>query len=305
MPKKFYRSSIRNGQKLPYSVNRAIMGTLTLYEMFDKFMSYKRSEGLTPLTIEDYIHFRYLDQFIGGDLKNEEVCTDVFMDYTGYLLHEKKLKPTTVNVRIRTLRAFLRHCYIEGWIEEPIHETFKPVKTGEIPIQTFTLDEVKRLLDTPDDIRFVGFRDKVIMMILLDTMVRVSELSKIRRQDVDLKGGEIVLQPHITKTKRNRSVPLSNNTIKILTEYLYETEEFQEETLFVTYDGQPLNTGTIRKQLHFYGEIAGIKDKRVSPHIFRHTGAVLYILNGGDPFSLQRILGHTDMSMVRRYEQNR
>ncbi|TCP54435.1 phage integrase family protein [Tumebacillus sp. BK434] len=52
-----------------------------------------------------------------------------------------------------------------------------------------------------------------------------------------------------------------------------------------------------------YGELAGIRNKRVSPHTFRHTGALFYILNGGDPFSLQKILGHTDMSMVRKYIQ--
>ena len=53
------------------------------------------------------------------------------------MLNDKGLAPTTANVRIRTMRAFLRHCYQEDWIEEPIHERFKPVKTLENEIQAF------------------------------------------------------------------------------------------------------------------------------------------------------------------------
>lgn len=64
-----------------------------------------------------------------------------------------------------------------------------------------------------------------------------------------------------------------------------------------------MSANSFRKRLSEYGDMAGIKNKRVSPHTLRHTGALLYILNGGDPFSLQKILGHTDMQMVRRYIQ--
>jgi integrase/recombinase XerD len=55
--------------------------------------------------------------------------------------------------------------------------------------------------------------------------------------------------------------------------------------------------------LQDYGRKAGVTNKRVSPHTFRHTGALFYIMNGGDPFSLQKILGHSDLTMVRRYVQ--
>ena len=87
------------------------------------------------------------------------------------------------------MRAFLRHCYQEGWIEEPIHERFKPVKTPEDEIQAFTPAEVKALLNQIDDSRFVGFRDKVMIYVLLDTMVRISELLNMKRSNVDLKSG--------------------------------------------------------------------------------------------------------------------
>lgn len=118
-----------------------------------------------------------------------------------------------------------------------------------------------------------------------------------------MKEGSIKLEAHETKTRRSRTVPLSSKTAKLLSDYMKETEEFGAETLFVTYDGRPMIAASWRDRLSDYGDMAGIKNKRVSPHTFRHTGALFYILNGGDPFSLQKILGHSDMSMVRKYIQ--
>jgi integrase/recombinase XerD len=99
-----------------------------------------------------------------------------------------------------------------------------PIKTHEDEIQSFTRAEIKALLNQIDDSRFVGFRDKVIINVLLDTMVRISELLTMRRSNEDLKSGYIKLEPHETKTKRSRSVPISTKTIKLLEEYMSESE---------------------------------------------------------------------------------
>jgi integrase/recombinase XerD len=277
---------------------------MTLFEMFERFMNYKQTEGLAKPTIQGYYeHFHYLNDYLGRDIPNEEVTVELFRDYIGYMIHDQGLKPTTVNVRIRTNRAFLRYCFQEGWIDIPIHEKFKPIKTSEDEIQAFTPAEVKALLNQIDDSRFVGFRDKVMIYVLLDTMVRISELLNMKRCNVDLKSGYIKLEPHETKTKRTRSVPISTKTIKLIEEYMRESEDFGSEFLFVTYDGRDILSNTWRRRLTELGEMAVIQNKRVSPHTFRHTGALFYIMNGGDPFSLQKILGHSDMSMVRKYIQ--
>jgi integrase/recombinase XerD len=267
-------------------------------------MVYKETEGLTKRTLNDYhVHFKCLLDYTGEDLTKEEINLDLFRGYIGFMLHDKSLSPVTANVRIRTMRAFLRHCYLEGWIEEPIHERFKPVKTQEDTLESFTPSEVNDLINTIDDSTFRGFRDLVMVFLLLDTMVRCSELIQIRRENVDLSSGLIQLEAPDTKTKKARLVPLSTRTIKILKEYLEESEEFNSEVLFVTYDGLPLSDNTVRKNLQEWGKKANITSKRVSPHTFRHTGALFYVLNGGDPFSLQKILGHSNMSMVRKYIQ--
>lgn len=285
-------------------VVRNVTNELTLFEMFDRFMTVKKTEGLSVRTISDYYNnFSYFKKYLEEDLAAEEITIDVFRGFVGYMLHELELSPVTANVRIRTMRAFIRFCYSEGYIDIPIHENFRPVKTPEDTLESLTTSEIKKLLSVIDDDLYTGFRDKIIILVLLDTMVRISELVAIKRCNVDLKCGFIKLEAVETKSRKSRSVPLSTKTIKLLTEYIKETEDFEAEHLFLTYDGRQINPSTIRIILRDYGREAGITNKRVSPHTFRHTGALLYIMNGGDPFSLQKILGHSHMNMVRKYIQ--
>jgi integrase/recombinase XerD len=282
----------------------AVLDKLTLVEMFERFMVQKRTEGLAARTVEEYqVHFGYLMDYLEQDLANEEITADVMRGYIDWMLNDRGLSPVTVNVRIRTMRAFLRHSFLEGYLKVPVHEKIKTLKTEEDTLQSFTTSEIKVLLDVIDTSTFAGFRDYVMVCTLLDTMVRISELLAIKRSNVNLKEGTIKLEAHATKTRRARMVPISSKTAKLLDEYMKESEEFGEELLFLSYDGRPILANSWRRRLSEYGELAGIDQKRVSPHTFRHTGALFYILNGGDPFSLQRILGHSDMSMVRKYIQ--
>lgn len=281
-----------------------VLDELTLEEMFNKFMIFKKTEGLAPRTIKEYyIHFEYIKEFLGADKTNRNISIEDFQEYVGFMLHEKELGPMTVNIRIRTMRAFIRFCFKKGFINEPIHEDFKPIKAPEDTLESFTPDEIKRLFSVIDEELYTGFRDKVIIFVLLDTLVRISELVAMKRGNVDFNAGVIKLEAMGTKTRKAREVPISTKTAKLLKEYMKETEDFYDDHLFLTYDGRPINHATIRLNLKDYGKKAGIKNKRVSPHTFRHTGALFYIMNGGDPFSLQKILGHSDMSMTRKYIQ--
>jgi integrase/recombinase XerD len=218
------------------------------------------------------------------------------------MLEERELSPVTVNVRIRPLKTLLRFAYKKGYIQTPVFEDIKLLKTPQDTIESLTPLEIKKIFSQLDDRYYSGFRDKCLLYTLLDTMVRISELLAIKRENVNLKEGLIKLEAHETKTKRARTVPISNKTTLLLREYMAETEDFGHELLFLTYYGNGLSDNTVRKQLQGYADKSGIT-KRVSPHTWRHSGALLYIKKGGDPFSLQKILGHTDMSMVRKYIQ--
>lgn len=294
--------NVRKGRRL--NASQKVNLDLTLVEMFERFLVSKRAEALASRTLEDYeTHFGYFYEYIEGDIKADDITANLMREYLAYMIHDRGLKPMTVNLRIRTLRAFMRFCYTEGYIPEPVHEKFKPVKVPEDTIQALTPSEMKVLLSVIDESFYAGYRNKVMIYALLDTMVRISELLAAKRENVDLKAGSIYLEADITKNRKARIVPLSSQTIKLIAQYLEETSDFQSEYLFLTNDGRQLSANTFRRDMQEYGDKALIKNKRVSPHTLRHTGALFYIMNGGDPFSLQKILGHSDMSMVRKYIQ--
>ncbi|WP_260631356.1 site-specific integrase [Neobacillus niacini] len=278
---------------------------LSMTEMFEEFMLIKKGEGLAKRTItEHYNNFGYFKDYINRELLADEMTTELFMGWITFMRDEMDYTPGTINIRVRTMRAFLRYCYEDkAWISEPIHKRFKPIKAPIDVVEAFTVEEYRRLIAAIDDESYVGFRTKVITFVLLDTMVRVCELVDIKRQNIDFKTMSIRLEAADTKTRVGRVVPISARTAKLLSEYMKETEDFGNEYVFLTYEGEKIGEATVRDNLRVYGQVAKITNKRVSPHTLRHTGALFYILNGGDPFSLQRILGHSHMNMVRRYVQ--
>ncbi len=78
-------------------------------------------------------------------------------------------------------------------------------------------------------------------------------------------------------------------------------EDLLTDALFITLDDTPLTTRQIQERIKYYGDKAGIKNVRCSPHTFRHTFAKLAIKNGADIFTLQEILGHESVQMVKKY----
>lgn len=296
---------MRKGLQRRYKRESAVNNPLTMTEMFEEYMLVKKGEGLAKRTIsEHYTNYGYLIDFLQGELTAEEMTTEVFVEWITHMIEEKDYAPGTVNIRVRTVRSFLRYAYEEkDWIDEPIHRRFKPIKAPMDVVESLTTDEFRGLIGAMDDNTYTGFRTKVATFVLLDTMIRVCELVDIKRQNVDFKTMSIRLEAVDTKSRVGRNVPISNRTAKLLSEYMRETEEFGSDYVFLTYEGESISESTIRDNLRVAGQIAKIKNKRVSPHTLRHTGALFYILNGGDPFSLQRILGHSHMNMVRRYVQ--
>jgi integrase/recombinase XerD len=274
-------------------------------DMFDEFILVKKGEGLAKRTISEHRkHYEYFMNYIGRELTADEMTTELFVGWITWMLEEMDYAPATVNIRVRSIRAFLRYAYEDKmWIDEPIHKRFKPIKAPVDVVESLTPEEFRRLIGAIDDDTYTGFRTKVIAFVLLDTMVRVCELVDIKRQNVDFKTLSIRLEAADTKTRVGRYVPISSRTAKLLSEYMRETEDFGNEYVFLTYEGEPISEATIRDNLRVAGQVAKINNKRVSPHTLRHTGALFYILNGGDPFSLQKILGHSHMNMVRRYVQ--
>jgi len=211
----------------------------------------------------------------------------------------KKYALNTINCRIKSIRRFFTFLNSEGWIEGNPTAGLKTRHGHRPTIHSLSKDQVVLLLDQPIKTIFTGFRDYAMMYLLLDTGLRVGELVRLKLSQVDMKQG--YLQQVIGKGRKPRDIPFCNEVRKVLQKYLKARGELADETLFVTLDGSYMHVRTFQENLKEYGRKAGIENVRVSPHTLRHTFAKLYILNGGDPYSLQDILGHSSQDMVKNY----
>jgi len=211
----------------------------------------------------------------------------------------------TVNNIIRNMRIFYNWAVSEKLIDHNPAAHVGYQTEDEESFDVFTDEEVKALLDAPNKRIYTGFRDYVMMLVLVDTGVRVGELTALKRGDVDLVYRQIVLPAEITKTRRARVVPISTTTSKALGELfdMIGADDSQpDEHIFLTQFGERYYGDTFAKMLKKYAKKSGYPIKaRVSPHTFRHYFAVKFLRNGGDPFALMKILGHTDMAMTQRY----
>lgn len=266
-----------------------------------EFLRHERVKGRKPRTLD--LHRESL-QATKADLERlglstvpvEVTASDIERVLEN--LMDRGRTTRTINLRIQSLRQFFAFLEKQGWvINNPTVELTKQREERRIP-RTLTDSDVTKLLRQQDQTSFTGLRDHVILLVWLDTGLRVSETVNLNVDDVDLDAGTLLVRQ--AKDGEQRQAYLSPPTIHWLRMYLAERGSIPGlEALFVSRDNRRMTTRGMQQNLRRHCERAGIT--RVTPHGIRHTFARCYILAGGDVFSLQRLLGHSDMEMVRRY----
>ena len=169
-------------------------------------------------------------------------------------------------------------------------------------IPTFTNSQIQQLLNVIDTSTAEGYRDYSIILTLLDTGMRVSELCTLKLDNVWLEDGMLKV---LGKGNKERLIPIGKQVQRALWRYINrcrpEPANVNRDLLFLTKDGRPLTKDRVEKVMVRYANKVGLAGVRCSPHTLRHTAAVRFLRNGGDVFSLQRMLGHTSLEMTRRY----
>ena len=219
-------------------------------------------------------------------------------NFVFYMFEDMGLMSNTINGRVRSVRALLKFLHREGHISKDFGADIPMIKGEKVIIETFSEEQIEELLRQPNRHTFTGSRDYTLMLLLLETGIRISECVKIDLPDVHLKEGQIRIHG---KGAKQRMVPFQGKFRRALLRYLEVRGLAESDALFVTIDGTRISKRYVQELIQNYGEMAHIGDVRVSPHTFRHTMAKYYILAGGDIFSLQKILGHSTLEMVRRY----
>lgn len=317
----------RKGRKLVKHKRMTTVVERASYELDDAFQLFynvKRASGMRERTLADYkAHWRYFREWVDENhsgIKLDEITSSIAWKYYIYMANGRTkyegvegrelvgqaLSPTTVAIRLRTLRTMFNFWSSERMIDVNPLANLKPPKEDEEEIQAFTDDQVRQLLETPDTRSFAGFRDKVLMLLLADSGLRIQEALSLKLEHLDVKSRCIHLSAAMNKNRKPRVVPISVEVIRSLLELITENKAFfgHADYIFLSAYGDKLTADTVRKRFTRYGALAGISDSvRVSPHTFRHYFCKMYLLNGGDLFSLQRIVGHADISTTRKYVQ--
>lgn len=215
-----------------------------------------------------------------------------------YWKRENNLSPTTINHRIRSLRQMYAFLSTQGVINNLPTNNISKLKAPTVIIQPFDEAELKQLFAMPDKSTFVGYRDYCIMLVLLDTGLRLIELENIHLSSIDFDHNKILV---MGKGAKEREVPFQATTKQYLLRYIRLRGSEDHDYLWINQLGGKLNRKTIQERLQIYGQKAKLNRVRVSPHTFRHTCAKMYLLSGGDILSLQKLLGHSSLDMVRHY----
>lgn len=179
----------------------------------------------------------------------------------------------TVNGRIRTCKVFFRYLYEEGIIPHNIADQFDLIIAEKKMIQTLTKEQAVRLLNQPDCETFSGLRDYTIILLLLETGMRISDCINLELDDINLKEQEIRIR--LGKGRKARRVPIQKTCVKALKKYLEERGDTDTKALFVNIDSGPINKRTVQENIQKYGKMAQFTGARVSPHTFRRSTGTL------------------------------
>jgi integrase/recombinase XerD len=200
------------------------------------------------------------------------------------------------------VRTFFRFLIQEGSLETNPVEDFESPRIARVLPDTLTIKEVERLLDQPDPGSPLGIRDRAMLEILYATGMRVSELVHLPMNQLNLEGGFVILYG---KGSKERVVPLSREALSRILFYLKAArgsfiKKKESPFLFVDRSGTKMSRQVFWRRLKEYGRKAGIQ-KRITPHLLRHSFATHLLERGADLRSVQMMLGHEDISTTQIY----
>jgi site-specific recombinase XerD len=205
-----------------------------------------------------------------------------------------------VHAAYRSFRAFF------NWYEEEVEpkewrnpvRKVRPPKVRVEPLEPIALSDLKRLRDTCDRKGFIGDRDRAILLSLLDTGCRAAEFVALNVGDLNLATGTVMVREG--KGGKFRTVFVGHGARREVVRYLrHRGGPGPGEPLWSTMEGTRLTYGGLRQMVRHRAAKVGLPEPGL--HSFRRAFALACLRNGVDVISLQRLLGHADLSIIRRY----
>lgn len=257
-------------------------------------------EGKSPKTLEGYCQaISGFVLFVQGNNLPQKVSEISANDVRLFLLslQERGLSPYSIRTYYRTLKTFFNWLESEGFIKESPMVRIRSPRLPRKIIRPFSREDIDNLLSVCSGNHFVEHRNRAIVLLFLDTGLRLAELASIQLADIDFDRETIRV---MGKGAKERVVRIGKTTQRALLRYILLRED-NHPCLWVTEERRPMTRRGIQIAIRRLCQRAGIVDAKCGPHTFRHTAAINYLRNGGDIFTLQNMLGHSTLEMTRRY----
>lgn len=271
-------------------------------DAFKQFIAEKEALGSSKDTLRNYKQsyklFMEFNDFDEAE-KLKEIDQSLFFRWAT-TMQQEGLSWNSVNHYLRDCRAFFYWCMAVD--REYIKPAFKieMVKGQEEPLKMFSDEDIVTLLEKPRNVdSFSTWRSWAIVNWVLATGNRAATMCAVKIGDVDFQKNEITLRH--TKNKKAQVIPLDSSLATVLKEYIriWRSKAEKDDYLFCQIGDIKLTTSAQRQAFKRYCDMREVKQSNI--HGLRHNFAKLWLLNNGDLFRLQKILGHSTLDMTRRY----
>lgn len=279
-------------------------GCQALLKRFASYISIER--GLSRNTVESYLQdLKVFSVFLseaGADIGSFD--RDDIVNYIGRL-KENGYSAASICRFIASVKSLCRFLIIEKIISEDPTETLKTPKQWERLPKALCVEDVKKLLDiklqpSASANRRLFIRNSAMLELLYSSGLRVSEIVSIKVNDINFESGFLRI---VGKGLKERIVPMNRRAAERIKIYMHELRHLQLKNrqspyLFLTNRGLPMTRQRFWQALKNLGDMAGI---RLTPHTLRHTFATHLLEGGADLRSVQKMLGHSDISTTQIY----
>lgn len=288
---------------------------MTLPTLIDLFAATKEIEGKSPKTIKWYVNLLgHFASYLGKTATLRHLTLNNARSFVAHLRGkerryvghplspEKKggLSPHTIHAYVRSLKAFSSWLQEEGFTNQNVLGRLKRPKLPETVIEILSDEEIDRILTAINPGCFLGPRLWVMVLLLLDTGIRAGELTGLTTENTHVDDGYVKVEG---KGRKERIVPFGSTTKKALLRYLatwrVEPAFPDVHELILSVNGTAMSYYGTAQCIKRLGKRAGVP--RLHCHLFRHTFAVRYLMNGGDVMTLKLILGHSTLEVTQMY----
>lgn len=277
-----------------------------------EFLEYLEIEqGRSQKTINNYDHYLTRLEDYGGDISVVDIDQEFVRKWRLWLNRlgtnvSDELQKNTLNYHLIALRSFLKWCAKRDITALPA-DKIELAKTSRKQVTFLSNEELNNLFAQPNTSILQGLRDRAILELLFSSGLRVSELTGLNKEHINLKKREFTVRG---KGQKDRPIFISEPSAEWLQKYIDERND-TVPALFIRHSKkkqaedrsgnfQRLTPRSVQRMVARYALLAGIT-KHVSPHTLRHSFATDLLMNGADLRSVQALLGHSNIATTQIY----